>query len=489
MSSSTSQRSRRTSQGSSRRVGRRAARIEAAHRPAHPIHHTTEPRAGALLLLVTAACLLLPPLVRGSDESQPSPVRVPNIFPVPAMPPVKAPNPTLPNPMAPNREGVAVESATEVPSSPGEARDEPGVRGKPPGSPRPRAGVPLELRTVENAFNARIGSQTALGLGRYDGLLASQALGAAARLNLVGGFPLTASNTSRFDLDRSFYSLSVDVLPNDGGLTGRIFGVQQQVGTESERRSIGGQFGVDYTNGFGLIAVDYDVEFGDLGALSLLATTRLGSGTSLQAAFDARRYAGVQPVFSIVEGGSVSTVGQLLERLSEREIRAPLFDPQAQTRTFRLGGSRQITPELELSAGFTFEDVVSAELSSARANTSGQEQLDYSLAATWRNFLVAKSATMASLRIADSSDSRRYSGMLGGQYPLIGNLRFGPDLALEFREARAEWTYKPSLRFEYLRSRLRLDFRLGLEVRDSGVPREALSAGSLFYRIGYRYDF
>lgn len=45
------------------------------------------------------------------------------------------------------------------------------------------------------------------------------------------------------------------------------------------------------------------------------------------------------------------------------------------------------------------------------------------------------------------------------------------------------------MRFEYLQERLRLDLRLGLEIRDVAQGRNAVDRQNLFYKIGYRYDF
>ena len=86
--------------------------------------------------------------------------------------------------------------------------------------------------------------------------------------------------------------------------------------------------------------------------------------------------------------------------------------------------------------------------------------------------------------------SRRYSGALGGPYPLLlKGLRVGPDLAFELSDARDERIYEPSMRLEYLRERLRLDLRLGLELNDLRRSGRSVERESLFYRIGYRYDF
>jgi hypothetical protein len=395
--------------------------------------------------------------------------------------------PILPKKLAPR----AVPKAN-VPVSPSTAAAQ-----KPAGAPASEgkksktAGAPVEIRTSEDDFAARVGSQAARGgglLGRYDGVTASKALGDAARLNLVGGFPLASSNDARFDPNRSFYALSLDLAPFDESLEGRIFGVQQRIDEEQERHAVGGEIGFDHARGFGLVSVDYDVDVGNVGQVSLLASTKLDARTTVNAFVDARRYTSDPTAYSALQGQSIASVDQLLDKLSQSELRAPSPDSGAQTRTVTLGASRQLTSRLQLAADVTLKDVIPEDLVPSTSAPDVMGELDYSVHATWKDFLIGRSSTTARLRIAELEDSRRYSGSLGGEYPLLQNLRVGPDLAFEFADLKEQWIYKPSMRFEYLKSRLRLDFQLGLEISDIGVGSAEDRTG-MFYRIGYRYDF
>ena len=187
----------------------------------------------------------------------------------------------------------------------------------------------------------------------------------------------------------------------DESLTGRIFGVQQRIDAERQRRSVGGELGLDHARGFGLVTLDYDVDFRDVGAISLLATTRLGEQTAVNARVDARRYRSTPTGYSALQGRSVTTVQQLHERLSQSEIRAPAFDAGAETRTVKLEASRQLAADLLLSADVSLESVIPDPLSPARKPATAREQIDYSLRATWKDLLISQSSTTAALRIAE----------------------------------------------------------------------------------------
>ena len=231
------------------------------------------------------------------------------------------------------------------------------------------------------------------------------------------------------------------------------------------------------------------IDVREVGMVTLLAGAKLDARTTVNAFVDTRRYSS-PTVYAALQGQSVESVQQLLEKLAQAEIRAPLLDETGvQTRTLSLGASRSLTSKLELAAGVTLKEVLAEPLGSSMPAMPPDGELDYSLRATWRDFLIARSSTTAGLRIAEMAASRRYAGSLGGQYPLLQNLRVGPDLAFEFGDAEAQRVYKPSLRFEYLQSRLRLDFKLGLEIRDVDPSDASAERRGIFYSIGYRYDF
>jgi hypothetical protein len=376
-------------------------------------------------------------------------------------------------------------------SIPPSAATKPALKPKDGEAKKPRKpSDPLEIRDEGN-FNARLGSQSARGggvLGRYDGVMASKALGDAASFNLVGGFPLASSSDARCDLTRSFYALSLELTPFDEKVAGKIFGVQQRVSEELERNAIGGELRFDHERLFGLATVDYDVDVREVGMITLLASARLDARTTLNAFVDARR-SSAPTAYAPIQGQSVRSVEQLLDRLSQSEIRAPLLDSPVQARTFTLGASRLLTSRLELAADVTLKDLVAKSMLATAVGVPPDPQIDYSVRATWKDFLISRSSTTAGVQIAEMADFRRYAASLGGRYPILQNFRVGPDLSLEYGEIEERWTYKPSLRFEYLQSRLRLDFQLGLEISEIGAGAEPGERRGVFYSVGYRYDF
>jgi hypothetical protein len=318
--------------------------------------------------------------------------------------------------------------------------------------------------------------------------MASKALADGARLNVVGGFPVAPANAALFDPSRSFYALSLDLAPFDD-FGGRIFGVEQRSDVGPQRHAVGGELGIDHARGFGLLSVDYDVDFRDYGMLSLLASTKLDARTTLSAFLDASRYTNAPSAYSAIQDASVATVAELRDKLAQAELRTPSFDAGARTRTVTLGALRELSARLRLAADVTRKDLIPDALTPSLPARAAASELDYSLRAMWKDFLIAQSSTSVGLRIAELADSRRYTGSLGGQYPLWQNLRVGPDLAFELADAQGRWTYKPSMRFEYLESRLRLDLQLGLELSDLQTSGSGLERTGIFYRLGYRYDF
>jgi hypothetical protein len=331
-----------------------------------------------------------------------------------------------------------------------------------------------------SAFTARAGRQVARSgglLGRYDGVMASAPLGSAARLNQLGGFPVDTSSEDRMTGKRSFYAVSVDLPPLAGGLSGQVFATRQRVSLV-DRSSVGASLGFNRERGFGFAAADYDLESRELGMAMFVAIARIDERTAVKAFADVRRNSS-PTAYKATQGKSVGSVDQLLETLSQSDIRKVALDRGAERRTFTLGASRQLAPSVQIAGDVTFKTQQDGRESSA-------SELSYLLAATWTDPSEPLGYTTAALQLVDGATSTSYVGSLGGYYPISEGLGIGPDLSLEYRgagDADRRWAYRPSLRLEYLAVLLRLDLQLGLELGG------AADGTGYFYSIGYEGKF
>ncbi len=338
---------------------------------------------------------------------------------------------------------------------------------------------------VGSAFTARVGRQAARSgalLGRYDGLMASTPLGSAARLNLLGGFPVDTSREDRMTGKRSFYAVSLDLPPLADGFRSQVFATRQGVGA-AERSSVGASLGFSRERGFGFASADYDLESGQLDTAMFVAIARIDDRTAVKAFADVRRNRAAT-VHKATQGKRVESVEQLLDVLSQSDIRKGALDRGAERRSFTLGAARQLVPSLQVAGDVTLR-------MQQDGRRSSRSELSYALAATWTDPGAPLAYTTAGLQLVDGITSRSYIGSLGGYYPLSEGLGIGPDLSLEYRSAEAadlRWTYRPSLRLEYLAALLRLDFQLGLEL-GAGVDGGARNGAGYFGSIGYEGKF
>ncbi len=338
-----------------------------------------------------------------------------------------------------------------------------------------------EQAPAGSAFTARIGRQGARAgglLGRYDGLLASAPLGSAARLNLVGGFPVDTSSEDRMSGRRSFYAVSVELPPLADGFVGQVFATRRRVNV-AERSSVGASLGFNRARGFGFAAADYDLESGELGMAMFAAVARIDDRTALKAFADVRRNSS-PTAYKATQGKPLRSVDQLLDTLAQSDIRKVALERGAERRTFTLGASKQLAPRVQLAGDVTLK---------TQQDRGGE--LSYTLAATWTDPAEPLGYSTAGLQLVDGVASRSYIGSVGGYYPLSEGLGVGPDLSLEYRSAEGfdpRWMYRPSLRLEYLAALLRLDFQLGLEL-GGAVDAGAGSGTGYFGSIGYEGKF
>jgi hypothetical protein len=334
-------------------------------------------------------------------------------------------------------------------------------------------------------FMARVGRQAARSgglLGRYDGLMASTPLGSAARLNLLGGFPVDTSSEDRMSGKRSFYAVSLDLPPLVDGFRGQIFATRQRV-LVAERSFVGASLGFNRERGFGFAAADYDLESRELGMAMFVAIARIDDRTAVKAFADLRRNSS-PTAYKATQGKPLQSVEQLLDTLSQSDIRKIALDRGAERRTFTLGASRQLAPSFQVAGDITLRTQQDGRKSSA-------SELSYALAATWTDPAEPLGYATAALQRVDAVAFRSYIGSLGGYYPISEGLGIGPDLALEARragDADLRWTYRPSLRLEYLAALLRLDLQLGLELAGT-ADGSAGSGTGYFYSIGYEGKF
>jgi hypothetical protein len=343
----------------------------------------------------------------------------------------------------------------------------------------------LQGAAAGSAFTARVGRQAARSgalLGRYDGIMASAPLGSAARLNLLGGFPVDTSSEDRMSGERSFYAVSLDLPPLADGFRSQVFATRQRVSV-LERSSVGASLGFNRERGFGFAAADYDLEARELGMAMFVAVARIDERTAVKAFADVRRNA-APTAFKATQGKRVQSVDQLLDTLSQSDLRKVALDRGAERRTFTLGASRQLAPALQLSGDVTLK-------TQQDNRTSSGGELSYALAATWADPSEPLGYTTAGLQLVDGVTSRSYIGSLGGYYTISESLGIGPDLSLEYRGAGdpdLRWTYRPSLRLEYLTTLLRLDVQLGLEL--GGLAGGSASDGTGYFgSIGYEGTF
>ncbi len=372
------------------------------------------------------------------------------------------------------------------------------------------SGVESDLRVLEAYVDAerfssgasgRVGRQSrSVGgvLGRFDGALVGYRFADIAKVNLVAGFPVDSSTIDRINTDRYFYGLSFDVGTFRKYWDLNAYIIEQRIDEIADRRAVGGE--VRYFDGsrslFG--AVDYDVLFKELNSAIILGTVTTHDGTTVNLSADFRK-SPVLTASNALQGPPldsssqpITTIDDLLDVYSSKQLRQCALDRTADSRTATVGASHSLTPQLQLSGDFMVSNLSSTDASCGVDATDGTgNEFFYSTQLVGSSLFKQGDITILGLRYSDTASSQAISADLNTRYPITPQLRFNPRLRTDYRNLEAggeDYGAQASARLEYRwRRRLRLELELGGEWSDNTTAnREELG---YFLNVGYRWDF
>jgi hypothetical protein len=345
-------------------------------------------------------------------------------------------------------------------------------------------------------LGVRVGRQTERSggvLGRYDGAHLSYQLRPDVKLNFMGGFPVYLSSDS-LDTDRTFYGLSVDLNDLLYGIDTSLFFNTQSVDGVTDRQAVGAE--MSYFDGSRSVVglADYDISFGTLNALNLVGNWSFDSGLAISASADYRR-----SPFPLTEnaliGQTAGTIDELLQSLTEDQIRQLAEDRSGEMLTYSLGLSQPLAQRWEINADFSVTQIAEGPGSGGvlALPDSGTEYYVYA-SLVGSSLFTEGDVSILGLRYSDSYNTRTSTVYLDSRYPVTSGLRLNPRLALSLRDISednsSEWLLSPSLRLLYRFARhyeIELEGGGELGSRTGGVADTDTTAYYIY--MGYRADF
>jgi len=347
----------------------------------------------------------------------------------------------------------------------------------------------------DRGIGVRVGRQrerSAGVLGRFDGARVSYQLRPDIKLNVLGGFPVYLSSDS-LETDRVFYAASVDLNDLFAGIDTSFFFNTQSIDGVEDRQAVGAE--LRYFDGSRSLVglADYDIGFGTLNTFSLLGNWYFDSGLAISASADYHR-----SPFPLTEnaliGQSAGSIDELLQSLTEEQVRQLAEDRSGEMLNYSLGLSQPLGERWQVNVDFTAAQIAEGPGSGGvlALPDSGNEYYVYT-SLVGSSLFTEGDVSIFGLRFSDTDIARVSTLYLDSRYPLTNALRLNPRLAVSLRDIAAdnstETLVSPSLRLLYrFARRYQIELEGGGDI-GSRSGDENSDTTAYFIYAGYRADF
>ncbi len=357
----------------------------------------------------------------------------------------------------------------------------------------------MDYRDKRHGWGLRVGRQnrsTGGVLGRFDGLAFDYRLSARFKLNFVTGYPVDFGRFNQIQTNKYFYGLSTDISTANKYLSYNLFLINQTVDGISDRESVGGEIRYMHPKHSLFALVDYDYSYAELNTFFVINSWRFANKATLNLAYDYRR-SPVLTTSNALHGQAVSSIEELMNLLSEEQIRQLAKDRTAEYTSFSIAGSYPLNSHWTLNG-----DIVVSKLEGTPTTfvpvmvvgTPGSDREYYYTLQLIRNSLFKDGdISIFGLRYSDATNFDKQSYSYSLRYPLTNRIRLRPRLVYELAQMNDGSDisiYRGSLRVDYRPlSRLRVEFETGYtlsEVRHSLNDRDQVD---YYASLGFILDF
>ena len=331
-------------------------------------------------------------------------------------------------------------------------------------------------------------------LNRFDGLSVGYQFTPDMRLNVLGGFPVDITeNKTSINEHKTFYGFTFETGTFLKHWSMNLFYFDQQSDGVQDLNTIGTD--VRYRDKrksfFGM--VNYDLLYNEVTVLQLNADMRLARDWTVYI----NSYMRTSPLLATSNaliGREEQSLEELKKVLNIEQIYQLARDRTANSELLTLGGSKQINENFQVTADITFThrgDTVASGGVAATPDTGTDYFLNTQLIA---NSLLMKNDTNAfGVRYYDNDSSDTISFIVNSRFPVYRNWRLNPRLQFDIREfsgGRSQQKLRALLRTDYhFIKKVLFEFDIGYDETFETNDGQDLGNNSLFFLLGYRWDF
>jgi hypothetical protein len=345
-------------------------------------------------------------------------------------------------------------------------------------------------------LSTRLGRQTRSTdgvLGRFDGIVLGYQPIRPVRVNALFGYPTNRARVDKFEGDKHFAGLSLDLGTFAERLNFNVYGIRQQAEGLLDREAVGLEARYVDSSRSAFVLVDYDVSYRELNTILAVTTWILKDRTTLNVVFDQRKTP-ILTTSNALIGQPERSLSHLRRTLSEAEVRDLARDRTATSRALTLGATRPLSERFQLSGDVTVSETTGTPES---RGVPAMPATGYGYAASLQ--LMATSlikngdVEIVGLRYSNAGDVETIGADLSTRYPITEKWRLSPRIQADYRrllrEDDDEVRFRPALATDYSLTRwARFELEVGVDWTPRWFSRDAETLDS-FLTVGYRLDF
>jgi len=351
-----------------------------------------------------------------------------------------------------------------------------------------------ELRDRALDWTVRGGRQSgSLGglVGTFDGLYAGYQVLPKVRINTHLGYLVNSTRLAP-TTDQTFYALSADFGTFAEAWDMSLYALNQDYVGYSDRQAIGTEVRY-FRPGLTFVGLaDYDLRFGDLNDVLLLATAVLPARWTLSANLDHRKSPGLSMRNALI-GQPVRSFDELFGLYSSAQVEQLARDRTADSDTYTLSLSRPFGEKWQWSMDVSGVSI-GATPASGGVDATPASGTDLIVSTQTMAYGLFGRGDVSSLGLQYQTGDATDTMSLGlyTQLPLGEAWRLSPRIRIDEREFHADgstqWLYAPGLRAEMRWRKFWLEFEGGAEIGQRTLGDSSADTTRYYFSLGYRYD-
>ena len=353
-----------------------------------------------------------------------------------------------------------------------------------------------ELSYRKTGTSGRFGRQpirTGGILNRFDGLSVGYQLTPDMRINFLGGFPVDIDNKTSINEHKTFYGFTFETGTFLEHWSMNLFYFDQENDGLKESNPLGAD--VRYRDKrislFGM--VDYDLLYDEVTILQLNTNILLDHDWTVYMNALMKKSPLLATSNALI-GRQEQSLEELKKVLNIEQIYQLAQDRTANSETLTIGGSQQMSAKYQVTADITFTHVGDTVASGDVAATP-DTGTDYFINTQFiANSLLMKNDTnVFGVRYYDTDASDTTSFIVNSRFPVSRNWRINPRLQYDIRKlsgGRSQQKLRALLRTDYrYLNKVLFEFDIGYDETFDTDNGQDLGNNSLFFLLGYRWDF